>query len=179
MTKTRIIVVVCFCLAFAAGGAAGFAFSRFVLRPERRSHLADELNLTSEQSEKMRKIWSEVMGKLRQRRREKREAIRKERDEAVQNLLSEEQKEKYEEIMKRYAAQSESLSKEGKQAFEEAVSRTKELLTEPQRRKYEEMLKQRAEGRRRGGRHSRWRRSSGDGAERGPEKGAEAPSQQK
>jgi len=153
MTKTRLIVFVCFCAAFAAGAAVGTALTRSGAKPRRGSWLGRELNLTAEQKERMREIWSEAMGTSRRQQRERRRKIREERDEAIRGLLTDEQKAQYEEVMQRYAQRSSALDEARRKAFEKAVERTKEILTDSQRKKYEELLKRRPSrrGRRHGG----------------------------
>ena len=60
--------------------------------PRGRSWITRELDLTAEQREQMREIWSGVMGASRQQQRDRRRAIREERDQAMQNLFSEDRK---------------------------------------------------------------------------------------
>ena len=148
MTRARPIVILCFCVAFAAGIAAGVAYTRSRGRPPRGSRLAHELGLTPEQKEQMHQIWSGAMGSLRQKRREQRGTLRDERDKAIRDLLNEEQEAKYDAVLKAYDDKMSALSDQRRKAFDEAVDRTKRILTAPQRKKYEEMLKERAEGRR-------------------------------
>ena len=149
MTKSRLIVLACFCAAFLAGGAVGMALKP---RAARGSLLERELSLTGEQREKLRVIWSETTDNLRRQQREHSEALHKERDAAIASLFTPEQKAQYDEVMQEYARKSAVLAEERRKAFEDAVERTKVILTEPQRSKYEDMLKQRAGWhRRRGG----------------------------
>jgi len=167
MTKTRIMIVVCFLLAFGAGVAVGILTGGSPRRPRRGSWITHELNLTPTQREEMRKIWSELMGDSRRGQREQRKRLEQERNEAVKALLSPEQKLQYEELMAKYARKTKELSAEREEALRQAVERTKELLTEPQRKKYDELLKKRGE---RGRRHGR-RRS--DAPESGDQPAAE------
>jgi len=155
MTRTRLLLTVCFCAAFAAGVAAGLAWPRRHGRPPRGSLIANELGLTAKQREQMRRIWSEAMDALRGQHSKQRRELREARDAAVVGLLTEEQKERYHKILSDYEADMEAIGKARKAAFEDAVKRTKEILTEPQRKKYEEMLKKRSSGRRHWGRRRR------------------------
>jgi len=155
MSKTKLILVACVCAALVAGLAAGIAWSRLGHKPLPPPRLEDPLgplNLTQDQRDKMREIWSGVMrGPGQQRGRH--EELQKARDAAVVALLDAEQKAKYEELMKAYSEKLTALEAERKSAVEEAVKRTKEILTPEQRVKYEEMLsKQRAGPRRQRGR---------------------------
>lgn len=143
MTKAKLIVLACFCASFAAGVAAGLAWSRLAPKPHRDSWLARELDLTPQQREQMKRIWSSAMGTLRQQHREQRRAIRQERDKAIEAIFGREQKAQYEEVMKAYEDKSAELDAGRKKAFRDAVERTKQILTEPQRKKYEELMKRR------------------------------------
>ncbi len=134
------IVIASFVLAFAAGTTVGLLLGQSAQTPRRRSRLSRELDLTPAQREQMRKIWSEVMGSAGGQRRERRETLRKERDEAVQALLTEEQKARYEKVMQEYSRKLAELSEERRKRFQEAGERTKEILTDQQRKKYEELL---------------------------------------
>jgi Spy/CpxP family protein refolding chaperone len=159
MTKTKLIILVCFCAAFGAGVATGVALTRFSSEHRPGSWLDHELNLTPQQREQMRGIWSQVVSMPSQR--EQRQALQKERDEAVQALMNESQKAQYDEVMKTYAAKLAALEESRKKAFEGAVERTKKILTEPQRKKYEELLQKH------GGRHMGFGPPGGHGPEGG------------
>jgi len=143
MSRTRLILLGSFVIAFAAGVLTGLVVSRVRERPPRRSRLASQLNLTKEQQEQMRKIWSDVMSPYQGRRGEGRAALAQERDEAVVVLLTEDQRAKHEAILQDYARKMEELSQERRKRFDEAVERTKRILTPEQARKYEELLKER------------------------------------
>ena len=144
MTKTKLIILICFCAAFGAGVAAGVALMRSAPPPPHESWLGHELNLTPEQREQMHQIWSQAMGSPGPQLHEQRQALQKERDEAIRALLNAGQKAKYDEVMKNYAEKIAALEETRKKAFDEAVERTKKILTGPQRKKYEELLKSHA-----------------------------------
>jgi len=141
MTKSRLVVILSFVLAFAAGLAAGLLAGRGSGSPHGRSYLTRKLNLTPQQREQMRKIWAESMGQIRQQR----EVLEKERDQAVRAILTEEQQEKYDEIMRDFSSKVAALSETRRKTFQEAVEQTKKILNESQRRKYEELLKKEGE----------------------------------
>ncbi|HRU06160.1 MAG TPA: periplasmic heavy metal sensor [Candidatus Brocadiia bacterium] len=151
MSKTtRWVVLGCFVAAFAAGVAAGVALFPPPAPPPPGSWLTHELDLTPEQRTQMRQIWSGVMGGGRGQRHVERQALEKERDEAIQALLTEEQKARYDEVMKSFSAKVAAQAEERKKAFDDAVESTKKILNEKQRAKYEEILKQRGGRGRRG-----------------------------
>jgi len=147
MTWTKVILVSAFLLAFAAGTSVGlFATKPPTLppppprdRPE--SFLARELNLTEEQKEQMKKIWSEVMGPGGRGQPDRRSVLAQDRDQAVVALLSEEQRARYEGILKDYADKMEALQQDRKKAFDEARERTKAILTPEQAEKYDQLMK--------------------------------------
>lgn len=156
MSRARIILIVCFVVAFAAGVAVGVVGSRRPAGGGRSSWLSRELDLSKEQRAQMLKIWSGAMDTLRKDHRERRRDIRETRNTAVQALLTPEQKKQYAKIQSDYEAKSAALSAARRKAFEDAVRRTKEILTEAQRKRYEELLKKRPPRRRRwGGRRDR------------------------
>ncbi|HLX59724.1 MAG TPA: hypothetical protein VKX17_00450 [Planctomycetota bacterium] len=119
MTSLRVIIVVCFGMAFGAGLVAGKLWERTASaaaqtaqppsvvtpKPEDKSEVAEKhdvqqggwlapLKLTSEQNEQMKAIWSGVMKNGPQRHKQS-EALKKERDDAVKALMTEEQRGKY------------------------------------------------------------------------------------
>lgn len=145
MTKTRVILLVCFVLVFAAGMSAGLLISRLSAKPPRRSWLASELNLSADQQEKMHEIWSETLKSRLGSRGEDSRTLRQQRDEAVQGLLTAEQRAEHDAIEQRYARQVEQMHEQRRQAFETATERTKRILTPEQVAKYEEILAQRRE----------------------------------
>jgi len=145
MTKTRIILLVGSVLVFAAGTSAGLLLSRVNDKPRRRSWLVSELNLTADQQEKMREIWSETLKSRLGSRGEDRRNLRQQRDEAIEQLLTAEQKVEYDAVQERYAQQIEQMHEQRRRAFEAATERTKRILTPEQVTKYEKILAQRRE----------------------------------
>jgi hypothetical protein len=69
-----------------------------------------------------------------------------ERDGAIQSLLSNEQRSRYDAIQQEYSRKTEELSQERKRAFEQAVEQTKHILTPQQAAKYDELMKGQREG---------------------------------
>src|SRR5437868_3006360 len=102
---TKLMVLAGFCVAFAAGVVAGMS-GRDLLRPANAAPsgatpttgpggphhggsgggpgwLAKELNLSPEQQEQMRQIWSETARRGRGERDEQRRQYRKDREDAI------------------------------------------------------------------------------------------------
>ena len=111
--------------------------------------------MTAEQRAKMDEIWNAVMRDSRKLQSEQRQAFQKQREEAVRAILTEEQKVKYDAVLKDYADKMAELGKAREKAFQEAVEKTKLILNAEQQKKYEEWLKNWREDRRPGGRGSR------------------------
>ncbi len=140
MNRAKVIILVCFVTAFAIGVGTGTASRRLMKRPDRESWLTRELGLTQEQQEKMKEIWSTAGMEGVRQWREKRIALGRERDEAMQGLLSEEQKAQYQAIVKSYEEKVAALEKEAAESFEAMVAKTKEILTDEQKAKYDAFL---------------------------------------
>ena len=148
----KLVVTLGFLVAFAAGLVVGIEKSvrpQVVTSPatkpaERRGpSMAAELKLTPEQQEQMKKIWQDVARQGRnqpQQQGEHRQQIRQERDKAIAALVKPEDKEKYDQIQKKYRDELEAMDREMREAFEKAVKHTDEILTPEQRTKYHEIL---------------------------------------
>ena len=166
--KTKLLILVGFVLAFAAGMVVG-AGRRDVTtssaaspngnapttnpstRPSRhRGFLAAELNLTPEQQEQMNQIWSETARRGGRERDDERRQLRKEREDAIAALIRAEDRAKYDQVLSSYTQQMESLDGQQRANFQAAVERTKQLLTPEQRTKYEALLSRNQWGGQRG-----------------------------
>ena len=99
----------------------------------------------------MDEIWNAVMRDSRRFQSDQRQAFQKQRDEAVRAILAEEQKVKYDAVLKDYANKMAELGKAREKAFQEAVEKTKLILNAEQQKKYEEWLKSTREERHPGG----------------------------
>ena len=155
MTRTRVVLVLAFLVTFAAGGAAGLLVSWPAVPAPQRHGLAAELDLTSEQEEKMKAIWSDVMkGGDRARGTEQRREASRRRDEAVAALLTAAQKPAYEKILQDYQQQREEYERQRREVIEAAIARTKAILTPAQAAKYDELREKRGSWRGSGPRYS-------------------------
>ncbi|MFO8013910.1 MAG: hypothetical protein R6X20_11475 [Phycisphaerae bacterium] len=143
MTKIKVLLVVAFVAVFAAGGAVGLSVSRARHRPHGPSWLAAELGLSDAQRDEMHRIWSETMSESFRTRWEQRRAIAEERDQAILDLLTDEQRTRYDAILETYARQRQEMEAQREEAFKQAVERTKQILTPEQAARYEELLKKR------------------------------------
>lgn len=143
MTKTKMLLILSFAVTFAAGAAVGILASRPGHPPRKPSWLTAELNLTDQQRDQMRDIWSEVMRTGGRNEREQRKALSQQRDQAIAALLTDAQQPQYESILQNHTRKVEELAQERKRTFEQAVERTKQILTPEQATKYDELMKSR------------------------------------
>src|SRR5438874_845812 len=105
MNGRRITLVFAFVMALAAGLAAGVLASRLPVAGKAaagpHSQLAEQLQLTPEQSEKMKAIWERTRDSLDDCFASAR-TLQQERDEAVVAMLTPDQKDKYVKINQDY-----------------------------------------------------------------------------
>jgi hypothetical protein len=146
----KVILVVGFLITFGAGMVVGWQYRGHEVlaapatttRPTSRSgFLEAELNLSAEQREQMKKIWSETAHRGGREQEDRRRQFRKERDEAIAALIRPEDRAKYDTVLKTYSDKSSAMEREWRGNYERAVERTKEILNPEQRKKYEEILK--------------------------------------
>src|SRR5258706_9924850 len=149
MTKTRIIVIFGFLIAFGAGAVVGLQLHPPTAAkavptppPEQRSWLRTELGLNGEQNEQMKNIWEGLHASGRGYEDQRRH-LRDERDEAIAALLAPSVMGDYDPVLHDYTNKLAAMAQERDKAFADAVEKTKAILTAEQRVKYEEILKQR------------------------------------
>jgi Spy/CpxP family protein refolding chaperone len=146
MNGSRLLLVIAFLLALAAGLAAGVLASRLPMgaktAPTPHSQLADELQLTPAQSDRMKLIWEGTRDSLDDCFASAR-TLQQQRDDAVVSLLTPEQKEKYVKINQDYVNQFADVTARREAAFQQAVKRTEEMLMPAQKLKYQEIIRSR------------------------------------
>ena len=143
MTRTRAVIILCFVVAFAAGISGGLAVSRRPRQQHRHAFLVEQLDLTPEQADRIRDIWSQSREELRATMAGPREALEQEREDAIRAFLTDDQLALYEQVMEHYRRQREALGDRRREIIAQAVERTKEALTHEQRAKYETLLEER------------------------------------
>ena len=184
---TKVVVIFGFLMAFVAGlivgvnrpqqvvsnpGATGGTGS--TTRPARGPGELDALlGLRPEQKEAMRKIWSETADRGRKEIENRRNDLRRERDEKIEALYSSEQKTSIKQIREQYEQQRDGLDAEMHANFQKAVKATKDILDPDQRAKYEQWLERHDWGRggRGGDRGGPGGDRGGPGGDRGPRGG--------
>ena len=149
MGKAKLVMAILFVLALAAGLLAGMLVMHAptgtgtaAVEASARTPLAEELQLSADQSQQMRSIWEGVrqqvdgcFGRAQE--------LQKRRDEAVAAILTPEQKAVYAKLQQGYIDAVIGLKAERDAAFADAVKRTEQILSEPQRQRYREILKSR------------------------------------
>lgn len=151
MRKTNFLIVFAAAVVFAAGAFVGMVGQRaaaktsdapaFVLPG--RSRLTEELHLDAEQQKKIGAIWSAAVVKAGPPPTDSVRVLEKERELAILNLLSDDQKKQYNQVIDEYRRKIDSLHQRARAAFTEAEEQTKVLLDPTQRAKYEEIIKRR------------------------------------
>src|SRR5215203_2420557 len=99
MNRLKTLVVVASLVMFAAGAVVGMLGRRAT---GESSYLARELDLTTEQREKMRAIWSDAMAKAPPPPDEQMRGVERERMKAVRELLTPDQAVAYDALQQKY-----------------------------------------------------------------------------
>ncbi len=140
MNRLHILIVSLFAVAMGTGIVVGMGVSRVPPPREGHSWLGDQLGLSPDQSAQMRAIWEDVRGSSKPRN-DARMQYRKDRDDALQALLTPEQKAEYAKIIEHYNTQIAELNHQQDAEFLAAADRTKKILNDHQRLVYDDMLK--------------------------------------
>jgi hypothetical protein len=106
-----------------------------------RSWLVDQLKLTTDQRQKMDAIWAATRQEF-DKDFEERRAQQKDRDQAILNLLSPQQRVAYDKINNDYHAASDDLFKDRQKALQDANDQTRALLSSEQQKIYDLMSKE-------------------------------------
>ncbi len=137
------LIIAIFTVALGAGFVVGMGMTRAPVeqKPGGRSWLVDKLQLSPEQSDKLKAVWSDNLHDSWKRHGDSIKQYRKERDDALMALLNPEQKAAYEKILSHYNDQITELNREQEAQFQAAAEKTKALLDEHQQQIYDELLK--------------------------------------
>lgn len=163
MPKTQLILGVTFLGVFGAGAVSALVADRYLSRspvlpppsslrvpdgsqpgPATRPHsyIAQRLGLTPEQHEAMDRLWNATRERMGQQWAQRR-ALQQEREEALQKLLSDSQRQQMEEINARYDAKIAEIREATEALMRDADKRTREILTPEQQVRYDEMQRER------------------------------------
>src|SRR5258708_3053114 len=123
-TESKIVLVLAFVLTLAAGLAAGLWGARYMngrqVQTVAPNSPLDELQLTADQTQHMRKIWESVRDTA-QSCLTRGQLLRQQRDKAMEALLTDEQKARFEKGNQDYEAQVLALNNHREQVFQIAV----------------------------------------------------------
>jgi Spy/CpxP family protein refolding chaperone len=144
---TKLLLVVGFVIAFGAGMVVGPRVIHPAAPPPTSrpsgptGWLTTELNLSADQQEQLKKIWSETARRGNREQEERRRQYRRERDEAIAALIRPEDKGDYDQVLKTYSEKTAAMEQQWRNAFQASVEKTKQILTPVQRARYDELLK--------------------------------------
>jgi len=150
MTKQAWMVICVFVVALGSGMLLGMGVARAPQAARGGSWIETELHLTAPQREQMRDIWQGVVKSTGQHAWDQRRALSKEREEAVEALLTPEQKKQYDALQKKYNDELAALSQQREATYNHAVEQTRAMLTPQQAKRYDEILAKGFHGPRRG-----------------------------
>ena len=179
MRKAKVIFIAAVLLALSAVGVVAFVATHSPQPPvaaaPEHTWLTDELNLTPPQRDQIKAIWTGTMQSVMQKLGERRKTLRDERDAAIMEMLSPEQKTEYEQILQQYAVGLKEIDQKRDTLFHDATEQTKSILNPEQVKKYLAILAERSQH---GGGHrpqgaSRHGPGSGPGSGPGPVPGSD------
>jgi len=138
--KLFIFALAAICLAFASGVGVGVVGRRAFQATRFPSVLVEELDLTPDQRHKIQRIWSEVAEHHTPVPMSEIEKADAKRWQAIDDLLTPEQRTQYARIQQRLDARMQGLDQGNRQRVARAEEQTRQLLTPAQREKYERLL---------------------------------------
>jgi hypothetical protein len=143
MSNLKLVILLGFVLIFAAGITVGRSPS-LKEQPQTKGHehswLSNQLHLSSPQEAQMKTIWSDPSITRPDLPKLCREADHQ-RDEAIRNMLTPDERAKYDQIQRDHDATIAAIFGEKSQAMRDAEEKTRMILSDEQRKKYDEILK--------------------------------------
>jgi Spy/CpxP family protein refolding chaperone len=127
-------------LAFISGVAVGVVGRRAFQPIKFQSVLVEELDLTPDQRYKLQLIWGEVAKNRIPVPMAEIEKVDAERWQAIEQLLTPEQRTRYAQIQQRLEARMQELEQGNQARVARAEEQTSQVLTPAQREKYERLL---------------------------------------
>ena len=138
--KLFIFALAAICLVFVSGVAVGVVGRRAFQPNKFQSVLVEELDLTPDQRRKIQQIWNEVAENHTPVSMEEIVKADAERSQAIDQLLTPQQRTQYTQIQQRFEARMQGLDQGNRARVARAEEQTKQLLTPAQREKYERLL---------------------------------------
>ncbi|HSV15480.1 MAG TPA: Spy/CpxP family protein refolding chaperone [Tepidisphaeraceae bacterium] len=143
MRRTKSVIIAAFILVLSAGVVAGRLWARFpspsaTPTGKQPSWLADQLDLTPEQRQQMDAIWANVKQQMDQKL-ERRHALDRERDQAIEDLLGPEQWQAYGRLIDEFRAKRAEIDKDRMNLIHDANDRSRALLSDVQKQRWDQM----------------------------------------
>ncbi|HEY2585872.1 MAG TPA: Spy/CpxP family protein refolding chaperone [Tepidisphaeraceae bacterium] len=138
--KLFIFALAAICLVFVSGIGVGVVGRRAFQPVIFHSVLVEELDLTPDQRHKIQEIWSNVAESHSPPPMAELERADAERWQAIDQLLTPQQRTQYARIQQRFEARMQELDQGNRERMARAEEQTKQLLTPAQREKYERLL---------------------------------------
>jgi Spy/CpxP family protein refolding chaperone len=138
--KLFIFALAAICLVFASGVGVGVVGRRAFHPSKFHSVLVEELDLTPDQRHKIQQIWDKVAEHHAPVLMEELEKADDERWQAIDQLLTPQQRTQYAQIQQRFEDRMQELDGGKRAQVTQAEEQTKQLLTPAQREKYERLL---------------------------------------
>jgi hypothetical protein len=138
--KLFVFALAAICLVFASGVAVGVVGRRAFKPIKFQSVLVEELGLTPEQRYRLQLIWGDVVKSRTPVPMEELEKVDAERWQAIDQLLTPEQRTQYARIQERFEARMQELDQGNRERVAAAEEQTRQVLTPAQREKYERLL---------------------------------------
>ena len=138
--KLFVFALAAICLAFVSGVAVGVVGRRAFQPNKFQSVLVEELDLTPDQRHKIQRIWSDVAEHHTPVPMAEIEKADAERWQAIDQLLTPEQRTQYARIQQRLDSRMQELDQGNRERVARAEEQTRQLLTPEQREKYERLL---------------------------------------
>jgi hypothetical protein len=149
MNKVKFLLVLAFLVVLAAGAVVGMAVDRRLrtqvsVEQQNTPHPHPmgawrqfDQSLSADQRDKMKSIWTEVDKQRRDRFTDRRQLVQK-RDQAVLDLLTSEQRARYDTIQEQYRADVDQIEKNLSDSVHHAEDQTRAMLLPEQQKLYED-----------------------------------------
>jgi Spy/CpxP family protein refolding chaperone len=138
--KLFVFALAAICLVFASGVAVGVVGRRAFKPIKYHSVLVEELDLTPDQRYRLQQIWGDVAKSRTPVPMEELDKADAERWQAIDQMLTPEQRTQYVQIQERFEARMRELDQGNRERVAAAEEQTRQVLTPAQREKYERLL---------------------------------------
>jgi Spy/CpxP family protein refolding chaperone len=160
MARKEMIFLSTLALVLCAGLAAGRLWGRWaeteiehsdhakskMMSNERTSWLADQLNLSADQRQKMDSIWSDTRQKM-EKMGEARRGLAADRDKSIVALLNPQQRTAYDKVYDDFRNRREQVDKDRQNLIDDATQRSKLLLDDNQKKEWDVLTRRMRERR--------------------------------